>query len=146
MILYKGEIVLSFKILKANSLVISFIYIISLEKQSIYSGESIKVTAAEEGSVYLTAYVKDNKNISDTIVVTVSKVKLTAMTAVPTKDELLINETAQFTVTIYPNTIPDKSVTYKSSDENIGYFENVDPKNDKCYKELQNKNIDKFNE
>lgn len=29
---------------------------------------------------------------------------------------------------------------------NQGYFENVDPKNDKCYKELQNKNIDKFNE
>lgn len=94
--------------------------VISLEKQSIHSGESIKVTADEEGSVYLTAYVKDNKNISDTIVVTVSKVKLTAMTAVPTKDELLINETAQFTVTIYPNTILDKSVTYKSSDENVG--------------------------
>lgn len=94
--------------------------VITLEKESIHSGESIKVTASGEGSVYLTAYVKDNKNISDTIVVTVSKVKLTAMTAVPTKDVLNINDTAQFNVTIYPDKISDKSVTYKSSDETVG--------------------------
>ena len=29
---------------------------------------------------------------------------------------------------------------------NQGYFENIDPKNDKCYKELQGKYVDKYNE
>ena len=93
--------------------------VISLEKTTIKSGESIKVTASGEGSVYLTAYVKDNKNINDTIVVTVDKVKLTAMIAVPTKDVLNITDTAQFTITTYPNTI-STAVIYKSSDESVG--------------------------
>ena len=93
--------------------------VITLEKTSITSGESIKVTASNEGSVYLTAYVKNNININDTIVVTVNKEKLTALSAVPTKDELYINDTAQFTVTTYPDNIPNE-VTYSSSDVNVG--------------------------
>lgn len=93
--------------------------VITLEKTTINSGESIKVTAEKEGSVYLTAYVKDNENINDTIIVTVNKEKLTALTAIPTKDVLNITETAQFTVTTYPNHI-SSAVTYSSSDENVG--------------------------
>ena len=93
--------------------------VLTLEKESIKCGESIKVTAVEEGSVYLTAYVNGNQNISDTIVVTVKKVKLTAMEAKPAKDVLTISETTQFTVTTFPNSIPN-NVTYKSSDETVG--------------------------
>lgn len=93
--------------------------VISLEKSTITVGESIKVSALNEGEVYLTAYIKGNQNVSDTIVVTVNKQKLTAMQAVPVKDKLNITETTQFTVTTFPNTISN-AVTYSSSDETVG--------------------------
>ncbi len=93
--------------------------IISLEKDTIKVGETLKVTAVKEGEAYLTAYIKGNKNVNDTIVVTVNKEKLTALTAVPTKDVLKVTETASFAVTTYPNTI-SQAVTYESSDTNVG--------------------------
>ena len=94
--------------------------VLAIEKEKINAGEKVKVTAVKEGTVQLTVYVDGEENVTDTIVVTVEKEYLTYMQITSNKEEILIGETAQFSVMkVIPENI-SKDVEWSVSDETIG--------------------------
>ena len=82
------------------------------------TNEKFILEGLSEGTVRLTAQVKENSSYTDTIIVRVTKAKLTALQATASKTELLIGDKGSFTVKVYPNNLSNE-VVYASSNSEV---------------------------
>lgn len=87
---------------------------------TIISGENenVKVRAKGEGTVRLTAFLKDSPNVTDSIIVTVTKETLSGLKInVPNNTKYLyVGQTLQLSVDTFPSHI-DTEYTFKSSNK-----------------------------
>ena len=91
----------------------------SSSNSSVASVSNGKVTALAPGNVVITAKTMDGSNLSATCTVKVKPVYVTSLSLDKESLELLVEETALLTASLYPDNATEKTVVWTSSDASV---------------------------